>query len=204
MTGYTDAAAQAQLDALVTAYPYLGLFTGVSTDAGSGFTEAAFTGYARVDSTGLWSAASGSAPSTKANSGTIAFAAAGSIGSDIIAWGLFDAATAGNLKFWSYLGNFGWKPATFSLASPGVIMLPAHGFANGDKVVGSAELGSTGTLTGLTGTLLTVAGATTDTFNVGVNTGNTGGLMLRKVVPQSIVANLQVQFAAGTLVLELA
>ena len=127
MTGYTDAAANAALDALITAYPYVSLFTTPGIDAGTGFTEAAYTGYARVNSSGLWSAAVGSAPSTKANNATVGFANALSVGSDIVAFGLHTALTAGTLGFWDYLGAFPWRPATFSLASPSVVLLPGHG-----------------------------------------------------------------------------
>jgi hypothetical protein len=205
MTGYTDASAQAALDALITAYPWVSLFTATGTDAGTGFTEAGFTGYARVNSTGLWAAASGSAPSTKANNATIAFPNALTVGSDIIAFGLHSLVTAGVMGFWANLGNFQWQPATFSLASPSVVTLPGHGFANGDKLIASAEAGSEGTIAaGWTAGLLTVAGVTTDTFTAGVNAANTGGIMIRKVAPQSVVANMVIQFLSGQLIASLA
>jgi hypothetical protein len=205
MVGFTDVTAQANLDGLITGYPYLGLFTAVGTDAGSGFTESSFTGYARVNTTGLWAAASGSAPSSKQNNATINFALGTTAGSNIIAVGLFSALTAGALGWWNYLGSYPWQPATFSAASPSVITVPGHGFANGDSVVMTGEIGSEGaTPPGFLTGLLTVAGATADTFNVGVNAGNTGGVMLRKVVPQTVIANMTVQFTANQLVLSLA
>jgi len=205
MTGYTDAAAQAQLDALITAYPYVALFSAVGTDAGTGFTEANFGAYARVNSTGLWAPASGSTPATKQNNATIAFPTSTSPGADLIAFGLYSAATAGNLGFWDWLGNFPWRPATFSLASPSIVTLPGHAFANADKVVASPEGGSEGTIApGWTTGMLTVASVTTDTFNVGVNAANTGGIMMRKVLPQSVVGNMTIQFLSGQLVASLA
>ncbi len=204
MTGYSDAAAQAALDALITAYPYLSLFTTVGVDAGTGFTESAFTGYARVNTAGLWAAASGSAPSTKQNNATISFANSTSTGLDIIAFGLHTAITAGTLGFWDYFGAFPWRPATFTLASPSVVSLPGHGFTNGDRLIASAEMGSEGTLAaGWTAGLLTVAGVTTDTFTAGVNAANTGGIMIRKVTPQAVVANMIIQFTSGQLVISL-
>jgi hypothetical protein len=51
--------------------------------------------------------------------------------------------------------------------------------------------------------LLTVAGVTTDTFTAGVNTSNTGGFNMRKVVPQSVVNNMVIQFTSGQLILSL-
>jgi hypothetical protein len=198
MTGYSNAAANAALDALITAYPYMSLFTAVGTDAGTGFTEAGFTGYARVNTAGLWAAAAGTAPSVKSNNATISFANSTSTGADIIAFGLHSAITAGTLGFWDYFGAFDYRPATFSLASPSVVSLPGHGFANGDKLIASAEMGSEGTLaSGWTAGLLTVAGVTTDTFTAGVNAANTGGIMIRKVTPQSVVTNMIIQFTSG-------
>lgn len=206
MAGYTDASAQAALNALVVAYPFMSLFTAVGTDAGTGFTEAAFTNYARVTTSGLWAAAGSSAPSTIANNATISFPNSGSTGSNIIAFGLHTLVTAGTMGFWDYLGNFAWKPASFTLASPSVITVPAHGFANGDQLVVDTEYGSEGTIpAGFTAGLLTVAGVTTDTFNVTVNaTVSSGGMLLRKVLPQAVVNNMTVQFLSGQLVLSLA
>lgn len=198
MTGFTDSAAQASLDSALTTYPWLALFTAVGTDAGTGFTEAAFTAYARVNTTGLWAAATGSAPATKQNNAAITFPNAGSAGSNVIAWGLYTLASGGTLGLWDYLGNYQWRPATFSLASPSVVLCPAHAFLNSDNVAVNPELGSEGTLAaGWTAGLLTVANTTTDTFTCGVNAANTGGFLIRKVAPQAVVTNMVIQFSAG-------
>lgn len=210
MTGMTDYTARRLLDhatgkTAIFSLPtvYLALFTAVGTDAGSGFTEAAFTSYARKVTSGSdWNAASGSAPSSASNAALLAFATATSTGSDIIAFGLYDASSSGNLLAWDYMGAYSWLPFTCTSASPGVISAPGHGFSNGDKVVVSAEAGGTLPTTGGSWSgLLTVANATTDTFTLGVNTTGTGSGMLRKVVPQAVVANLTIQFAASALVL---
>jgi len=205
MVGFTDTVAQANLDALISTYPYMALFTAVGTDAGTGFTEASFGAYARVNTTGLWAVASGSSPSTKANNAAINFPNSTTAGANIIGVGFYTLATGGVLGFWNYLGGYSWAPATFSSASPSLITLPGHGFANGDNVVMTSEIGSEGTtppgfLTGL----LTVAGVATDTFNVGVNSPNTGGIMLRKVVPQTVIVNTTIQFTTGQIILSLA
>jgi len=204
MVGYTDASARAALDAIITTYPYLALFTTMGSDAGSGFTEAAFTSYARVSTAGLWAAATGSAPATKQNNATISFTASGSAGLDVVGFGLYTAVTAGTLGFFDWFGNFPWLPGSFSNASPSVVTIPGHGFANADKVVATAELGSIGTIAaGWAAGLLTVAGVTTDTFTAGVNTSNTGSFNMRKVVPQSVVNNMVIQFTSGQLILSL-
>lgn len=211
MAGATDRTAQGVLNHItgksaLFALPtvYVALFTAVGTDAGTGFTEAAFTGYARVATSGsTWNAASGSAPSTISNALTITFPNSTSAGSNLIAFGLYDAASAGNLLEWDYLGNFSWLPATFTAASPAVITCPAHGFSNGDNIAIAPEYGSEGSLVaGWTAGLLTVAGVTTDTFTAGVNSpANTGGIVLRKVVQQAVVSNNTISFNAGALVL---
>ena len=125
-----------------------------------------------------------------------------SVGSDVIAFGLYDALTAGNLLAWDYLGAGAWAPFCGSSALPCVLTVPAHGFSNGDKVVVNAEFGGALPATGGSWAgLLTVAGVTTDTFTAGVNSTATGSGLARRVVAQAIVANLQLSFAAGALVL---
>ena len=190
---------------------YAALFTAVGTDAGTGFTEAAFTGYARVAVTSAsWNAPTGTAPVTVSTSAVITWpTCTGSPGANIIAWGLYDASTAGNLIEWDYLWAGGssasgaWLPFTATAASPSVLTAPAHGFANGDSVVvNGTVVGTLPTLSaGSWSGLLTVAGATTDAFNVGLNTTTTGSGLVRKVVPQAMVTNLTVQVPTGDLVL---
>jgi len=209
MTGFTDRTAQAFLNfitgkAAIFALPtaYVGLFTAVGTDAGAGFTEVSGTAYARVaTAAATWNTASGSAPSQISNAAAIAFPQAGAAWGTIIAFGLFDALTAGNLLLWDYLGNFAWQPASVSAASPAVFTQHAHGYANGNSVVFSTEFGGVapagGTFTGL----LTVAGATTDTYNVGVNSTATGNGDVRRVASQAIINNNTATFAAGTLLI---
>lgn len=213
MTGFSDYASQRILQHAVGKTSWtmpstvaLGLFTAVGSDGGTGFTEVSGGSYARVAVQTLWNAASGSAPSTITNSASITFPAATANWGTIIGWGLYDAASAGNLLFWDYMGNFNWIPFSCTSASPGVLTSPAHGFANGDSVVVSGgEYGGVLPTTGGSWTgLLTVAGVTTDTFNVGVNTTSTGDGMLRKVASQAINTGVTASFAASTLTLALA
>jgi len=150
--------------------------------------------------------AGSSAPSTASNGAVIGFPAATADWGSVIAWGLYDASSSGNLLFWDYLGNFPWLPATVSSASPGVITAKAHGYSNGDAFVFSTEYGgaapsfSAGNYTGLK----TVAGAATDSFNVtGVNTSATGSGMVRKVTQQSIPNGIAASFGAAAFTLVL-
>jgi hypothetical protein len=214
MSGLSNYTAQAFLNYLVgkTTVPtlpanvYVALFTTMPTDAGTGGVEPATGGYARVLTSGAsWNAASGSGPSTISNASSLAFPlATANYAAPIIGWGLFDASTGGNLLFADYIGGFNWVPFSATLASPSIITSPAHGFSNGDPVVVSSEFG--GTLpTGFTaGVVGTVAGATTDTFNIGVNASTSGDGMLRKILQQTVVSGVTVTFNAGSLVMNLA
>jgi len=151
-----------------------------------------------------FSQSSGSAPSGITTGASIPFAQATGAGfGTVVAWELRDAVTSGNLLVWDYLGNNAWFPATVSSASPGVITAHAHGYSNGGFFVWSNELGGTApTFSSGTfiGSIQTVAGATTDTFNVtAVNTSATGNGMVRAVTQQAIAANVTASFASGAL-----
>lgn len=152
------------------------------------------------------SASSGAEPATLpanvTNGGTITFPAATANWGTVVAFGIYDASTSGNLISFDYLGNFKWLPFTCTLASPGVLTSPAHGYSNGDPVVVSAKFGGTLPTTGGSWAgALTVAGVTTDTFTAGVNTTSTGDAMVRKIVQQSIPSGVTASFAASTLTL---
>lgn len=147
----------------------------------------------------------GGGPANMTNSALIAFATATGSWGTITSFGLYDALTVGDLLWWDYLGNFPWQPCTISNASPGVFTAHAHGFSNNDSIVYSTEFGGTAP-TGITagGTIQTVAGATTDTFNVGINTTATGNGNVRKVTQQSVPSGVQPQFQTANLSLTLA
>lgn len=177
---------------------YIGLFTAAPTDAGGG-TEVSGGSYARVATAGLWNAATGSAPASTSNASDITFPTATADWGTVIAFGIFDASSAGNLLWWDYIGAYDWLPFSCTLASPGVLTSPAHGYSNGDKVVVTAEFGGTLPATGGSWTgLLTVANATTDTFTAGVNTTGTGNGAVRKVTQQSVPTGVQAKFSGGT------
>jgi hypothetical protein len=214
MPGLSDYSARRFLDYItgktnVPALPtaYVALFTAVGADDGTGFTEVSGGSYARKQSAGSdWNAAAGSAPSTVSNAAALTYPIATADWGTAIAFGLFDAATVGNLMAWDFLGNFPWKPATISLASPGVFTCKAHGFANGDPIRFTTEFGGDApsfSQSNLTGTLV-VANATTDTFTVtnggiAVNTSSTGSGMVRKILQQAIPNGVQASFAIGAL-----
>lgn len=204
MTGYSTFAARKFLDVSTgkTAYSAptvsIGLYTTAPTDAGGGI-EVSGNNYARVTTAGSdWNAASGAAPCTVSNANAITFPVPSADWGTIVAFGAFDASSAGNLLWWDYLGAFSWLPFTSTLATPGVLTSPAHSYSNGDQVVVTAEYGGTLPTTGGSWTgLLTVANSTTDTFTAGVNTTGTGDGLVRKVATQVVSSGVAASFAGG-------
>ncbi|MDI9847381.1 hypothetical protein QM467_04810 [Rhodoblastus sp. 17X3] len=155
-----------------------------------------------------YSTATGSAPSQIASGSAISFPQSTASWGTVIAWGVYDAATSGNLLYWDYLGNYSWLPAEISSASPGVITAKAHGYAAADSVMFSTEYGGTApsfSQSNLTGILAVVSPAT-DTFTVtnastAVNTSSTGSGMVRKLIQQPIPINTVYTFASGNLIM---
>lgn len=144
-------------------------------------------------------------PASTTNGAAITFAQSSASWGTATSFGIYDAATAGNLVRWDYLGNFKWIPFSCTSASPGVLTAPAHGFANADPVVVTSKDGGTLPTTGGSWAgVLTVASASTDTFTAGVNTTGTGSGMVRKIVQQPIPINSTYSFAASALVLNAA
>jgi hypothetical protein len=190
---------------------YVALYTTAPTDdTGAGAVEVSGGGYARVaTASATWNAAStGTDPTTLANAQAITFATASANWGTVVAFGLYDASSAGNLLAWDWLGNYQWLPCTISAAAPGVVTAHAHGYAAGDPVVYTTVFGGTAptfSQSNLTG-ILAVVGPTTDTFTVtnggtAVNTSATGNGMVRKIVQQSVPSGVQPSFAAGALIL---
>lgn len=77
---------------------FVALFTAAPTDAGGG-TEVTGGAYARVDTTGNWTISSVGGVSKATNTADIIFPAPTAAWGQVVAVGIFDAATAGNLLF---------------------------------------------------------------------------------------------------------
>jgi hypothetical protein len=209
MTGLSDYAARAALDAQVAAYPYVGAFSAVGTDSNTGFIEITNgVSLPRAYSAGAWGTATGSAPSTVTSTATITVGPARTDLGVAIAFGLFDQPIGGILGPWDYFGDYQWLQATVSRASPGIICAPGHRISVGNVIVFSSEYGggtppsfSAGNFTGL----LTVTNVTTDTLavtnsGIAVNTSSSGSGSIRRVTPlplNPIVSGLE--FLAGFL-----
>lgn len=79
--------------------PYLALYTSAPSDTGGG-TEVSGGSYARVDSNAKFGAA---ASGSMSNDAEIAFPTASASWGTVVAFGIFDAASAGNLLVWGDL-----------------------------------------------------------------------------------------------------
>lgn len=107
MAGFTTHLQQELLDHIggngtyTAPTPWVGLFTAAPSDAGGG-TEVSGGSYARVDSSTLWGAASGT---DMTNDGTISFPTASASWGTVTHFGIFDASTVGNLLAWGALGT---------------------------------------------------------------------------------------------------
>lgn len=142
------------------------------------------------------------APANVTNGASINFAQSTASFGTVTSFQIFDALTAGNSYGWDYVGNFKWIPFSCTSASPGVLTCDSTGDApaNGASVVVTAKFGGTlPTTAGSFAGLLTSAGLSGATFNVGVNTTSIGGGQFRQVVPQPVPVNNTLTFAASTL-----
>lgn len=158
---------------------------------------------------------SGTAPSSITNGSIITFPQASANWGTVIAFGLYDASTSGNLLWWDFMGNFAWLPFEVPSGSNPSFSVKANAYASNDPIVFTAEYGgtlpsaSTGTFTGYTVNF--VANPTTDAINVDTTSGPTtpvvttssGSGMVRKITQQSIPSGVTASFAASTMTLTL-
>lgn len=106
MAGFTDYTEDLVLDWLLTSGTatrptawYVALYTVAPTDTGGG-TEVSGTDYAR---TAVTFSVSGTSPATAANSAAVEFPEAGGSWGTVVAAGIFDASSAGNLLAYANL-----------------------------------------------------------------------------------------------------
>jgi hypothetical protein len=178
---------------------HVALFTAAPTDAGGG-TEVTGGSYARVAVTNNLTNFPSANP--KVNGTAITFPLATADWGTIVAFGIFDASTSGNLLYWGWLGNDAGKVFTCTLASPGILTVPGHTFTNGNLVrvlsIPGAAL-PTGSPGLVEGTTYTVAGVSGNTFNLGVNTTAAGAGLVALVIPKPILADDTASFAASAI-----
>lgn len=188
---------------------FAGLITAV-TDAEAGtVTEASFAGYARV-------AAAFSAPGASlggrqiVTSGAVTFPQKTDAGSvSIIAVGIWDALTVGNLLDIIYLDGADPFDGVCTDVASDLIRSPAHGLVT-DQLIRFEQFSGTGALpTGLsenTTYFVLATGLTTDDFKFSTTSGGAaiditvvGKVLIHRLTPKSIAQNDQANFAAGSL-----
>lgn len=213
MTGLTNYTSNNVLNYVTgqTAMPtlpaaWLALFTVAGTDAGTGFTEVSGGSYVRMPTAGVWTAAVSGPPSIVANGGSgISFPISTAPWGTVIAWGLYDASTSGNLLAWDYLGSNPWFPFTCTgmplgiINAVGITTGSTPNLLNGASVVFNAEYG--GALpAGLTGGVIyTVTDLVSDTFTTGAPITTRGSGMVRQVTSLGVSVSSQVVFSVSTL-----
>jgi hypothetical protein len=210
MTGFSDRYAGEALNALVAEYPYIALFIAAGSDSGLGFTEVSGGSYARfATGSGDWASPSGSAPVLISNNFDFHFPTATVAWGNVVAFGLYDMPTNGNLGFWDYLGSFLWLEATVSNASPAIITTgESHSYSPGDTVVFTNEYGGTSpsfSQSNFTGPMSVAHAASNslDVTNAGlqVNTSTSGSGKIRKVTTYSVAIGVAPFIAAGAMVI---
>jgi hypothetical protein len=208
MAGKTDTFENATLNVLRGNAPtppaglWLGCFSTMPADDGSGGVELSGGGYARQPITF-------SAPSAgqMANSGELLFGEASADYPKTVAVGLWDAASGGNLWEFDWLGTGQtWKPFTAE-ATGDIFTAPGHGFSNGHEVVLSAEIAGVLPTGVAAATLYYVIAAALDTFKLSLTLGGAainltvaGSGLVRRVIPQTPVIGDRLRFKAGTVV----
>jgi hypothetical protein len=187
---------------------YVGLFTAAPTDAGGG-TECSAGNYARKDVTNNatnWPAASGG---LKQNGAAITFVQANADwappASPVVAFGIFDAPTGGNLLYWGWLGTDDGKLFT-GLNTGDVLTVPGHTLVNNDQVRLLAVPGAT-LPTGLSeGTTYFVISVSGNTLQLSLTQGGAavtitadGSGLIAKIVSKAVQTDDTPSFAINTL-----
>jgi hypothetical protein len=115
---------------------YVGLFTAAPTDAGGG-TECSAGNYARKSVTNNATNFPAASGGLKQNGAVIDFVTANADwappSTPVVAFGLFDAASSGNLLYWGWLGTDEGKLFT-GLNAGDVLTVPGHALVNNDQV----------------------------------------------------------------------
>lgn len=116
MAGLTETASNTALEAVLPngTNVYIGLFTAIPTARdGTGGTEATGSGYARL-AHAAWVNVVENDISKRENNGAISLAALTGALSGIVAWGIWDAITVGNLLAFGPTQNAGGVDTTFN------------------------------------------------------------------------------------------
>jgi hypothetical protein len=187
---------------------HVGLFTVAPTDTGGG-TECSAGNYARKavtnNATNFPAASSG----LKQNGVPIDFVQANAdwapVITPVVAFGLFDAATSGNLLYWGWLGTDDGKLFT-GLNTGDVLTVPGHTLVNTDQVRLLAVPGAT-LPTGLSeGTTYFVISVSGNTLQLSLTSGGAavvitvdGSGLIAKLISKPVLSGDTPSFAINAL-----
>jgi hypothetical protein len=188
---------------------YAGLLTVVTDQEAGTVTETSYSGYARQAITfGAPAAALGGRKIE--NTGALTFPAKGDAGSvDILAVGIYDSLTTGEL--WGVIYLYGSDAFIAVVDGTSVtndtLIAPAHGLANDTRVRVERIPGGGSVPAGLSeDTTYWVVSSATDTFKLAATQGGAaidltakGGVLVLPLAPVTINQNDQPQFAASAL-----
>lgn len=192
------------------------LFIAAPSDTGGG-TEVSGGSYARValnpSNTNWTSTQGGTSGASTGTSGittnaiAVTFPAPSANWGTVVAVGIFDATTSGNLKSWEFLTTANSKFLFTAVASTDTFFAPGHNFANGEQVACRPKANSA-LPTGITANslyyVISVSGASfalaTTAGGTAINITTDGAGEVIKVVPQNIVSGAAApSFAVGSL-----
>lgn len=179
---------------------FFALFTVAPTDAGGG-TEVTGGSYARVSVANNLTNFPSANP--KSNAGAITWPTATAGWGDIVAVGVFDALTVGNLLDWGWLGSDDGRIFT-GLNTGDVLTVPGHTLVNTDQVRLLAVPGSilpTGLSEGQTYFVISVSG---NTLQLSLTSGGAavvitvdGSGLIAKITPKPVLVDDVVSIAIG-------
>ena len=196
---------------LAVTTPFVSLHTANPGETGA--SEVAGGSYAR-EAGSFGAAASGDVT----NDAQIEFTNMPAVGGDgVVAFGIFDAVSAGNALWFDWLGNFQWQKFTVQSSdlAGDVITAPAHGLSAtspNQRVVFTAEFGGDTLPTGIVaGTLYHVNSVpSADTFTISATDGGAnvnitavGKGSFRRVDPKTVNGGDAFRFASGQLTIRL-
>jgi hypothetical protein len=194
---------------------YCGLITAITDFRAGTVNEATYTSYARPGAAVSFGAVGNTTPTggrQKANDALVTFPQNTGSNQDVIAWGLWTAASAGTLKMIGFLDA---DPPILGVASDTTtedIVAPAHGLATDQRVMVLAAPGAP-IPTGLSENVayyVLAAGLTTDQFRLSTTSGGAaanisvkGASLFMPYTAVTIAANATPEFAVGAIVVQI-
>lgn len=191
--------------------PYCGLITAISNLRTPSVTEASYTGYGTRPSIsfGAAGATSPAGGRQKANDAAVIFPQNTGSNQDVIAWGIYDAATAGNLKEINFLDADPPIAAVANDTSTEDLIAPAHGLSADQRVFVLAAPGMLlpAGLAEDTAYFVLATGLTADTLRLSTTSGGSavnitakGAVMLLPYTARTVAGGSTPEFAIGALV----